>query len=115
MNKFKLLVVIISIALYLVACHGDNCHSELHIPAAVFHHLKDQVPNGNETGTNDINPFTCCFLVDDRVQNFTSGQMFSLLSSSTKSPNQFFIKLMQQFGNNDPILLAKMQSLFDSY
>jgi hypothetical protein len=86
-----------------------------HMPVGVFHDIKDPTPNGNETNTRDLNPFTCCFLVTDKIQGFNCGQMFSLLEGNTKSPSSFYQQFKTVFGNNDPILIQKMDDLFNSY
>ncbi len=85
-----------------------------HMPAGVFHDLKDLVPNGNES-TSDFHPMNCCFTVIDKVNGFNCGQMFTLLGENTRSPNNFYQQFISNFGNNDPVLIQNMDDLFNSY
>jgi len=41
--------------------------------------------------------------------------MFSLLGGNTKSPNSFYQQFKTNYGNSDPVLLQKMDDLFNSY
>ncbi|MBK7694457.1 MAG: hypothetical protein IPO72_06205 [Saprospiraceae bacterium] len=84
-----------------------------HMPCGVFHDLKDQEPNGIEY-SSDI----CCvgsFPVNDNVQGYNSSQMFSLLGGNTNSLNSFYQQFKTNYGNSDPVLLQKMDDLFNSY
>ena len=84
-----------------------------HMPCGVFHDLKDLVQNGIEY-TSDL----CCggnYPVSDNVQGYNSNQMFSLLGGNTKSPNSFYQQFKTNYGNSDPVLLQKMDDLFNSY
>ena len=84
-----------------------------HMPCGIFHDLKDLVQNGIEY-TSDL----CCggnFPVNDNIQGYNSSQMFSLLSGNTKSPNSFYQQFKTNYGNSDPVLLQKMDDLFNSY
>ncbi|HMS30332.1 MAG TPA: hypothetical protein PKD32_10795 [Saprospiraceae bacterium] len=84
-----------------------------HIPCGVFQDMKDEVPNGIEN-TYDY----CCggsYPVNDRVQGFNCSQMFGTLGPNINSPNSFYQNFKSKFGNNDPLLLQKMNELFNSY
>lgn len=86
-----------------------------HMPVGVFYDLIDKFPNGNEYDTSDLNPYTCCFTVNDKVQGFNCGQMFNLLGGNTKSTNNFYQQFKSHFGNNNLVLLQSLDDLFNSY
>lgn len=85
-----------------------------HIPSGVFHDLKDNTPNDSES-TFDACDGCGSFTINDNVQGFNASQMFNLLNSDTKSPNTFYSKFKSDYGNNDPVLIQKMDELFNSY
>ncbi len=89
-------------------------HENGHMPCGVFHDLKDNIPNGIES-TRDACSGCGYYVISDWVQDYTTSQMFSLLSSSTKSPSTFYLKFKTNFGNNDPVKIQNMDRLFNSY
>ena len=88
-------------------------HEDGHMPSGVFYDLKDIKTNGIQFKSD-----FCCggrFQVVDRVQGHNCGQIFNLLGGNTKSPNSFYSQFKTNFGNNDPVLLQRMEDLFNSY